>query len=283
MPSRSANSRSDRARPAASSSNPARPRAIALISAGSHLERSFRTATPGSTSLISTPWRLKATGAVSSIGLSLGFSDEDDETGRPKNGPRRTLIVIAFSSNTTLSMRSRTTLSRSTGERLKSTGVGVGSAHGDTHPAGAGCTGATVKGAHGDTHPADEDHSGAAVEGAHGDTHPVVANCAGAKVDDGARGDTNPAVADARETGSSLRGTERWYGALSPRLPHPISRSLSRRRRLILGEEKEPEVNQRGLGRRRPFPQGDQRFESVSLQRGVLYEPPGSGNPGFGL
>src|SRR6266436_3267399 len=91
----------------------------------------------------------------------------------------------------------------------------VGSAHGDTHPAGAGCTGATVKGAHGDTHPADEDHSGAAVEGAHGDTHPAVANCAGAKVDDGARGDTHPAVADARETGSSLRGTERWYGAIS--------------------------------------------------------------------
>jgi hypothetical protein len=57
------------------------------------------------------------------------------------------------------------------------------------------------------------------------------------------------------------------------RLPHPISRSLSRRRRLILGEEKEPEVNQRGLGRRRPFPQGDQRFESVSLQRGVCCEP----------
>src|ERR1700730_3046839 len=57
------------------------------------------------------------------------------------------------------------------------------------------------------------------------------------------------------------------------RLPHPISRSLSRRRRLILGEEKEPEVNQRGLGRRRPFPQGDQRFESVSLQRRVRCEP----------
>src|SRR6266436_4922242 len=57
------------------------------------------------------------------------------------------------------------------------------------------------------------------------------------------------------------------------RLPHPISRSLSRRRRPILGEEKEPEVNQRGLGRRRPFPQGDQRFESVSLQRGVWCEP----------
>src|SRR6266404_5958149 len=57
------------------------------------------------------------------------------------------------------------------------------------------------------------------------------------------------------------------------RLPHPISRSLSRPRRLILGEEKEPEVNQRGLGRRRPFPQGDRRFESVSLQRGVRCEP----------
>src|SRR5438046_8850699 len=91
MPSRSANSRSDRARPAASSSNHACPRAIALISVGSHRERSFCIATPGSTSLISTPRRLKATGAVSSIGLSLGFSDEDDETGRPKNGPRRTL------------------------------------------------------------------------------------------------------------------------------------------------------------------------------------------------
>jgi hypothetical protein len=42
---------------------------------------------------------------------------------------------------------------------------------------------------------------------------------------------------------------------------------------LILGEEKEPEVNQRGLGRRRPFPQGDQRFESVSLQQRVTDEP----------
>src|SRR6266446_6838515 len=52
MPSRSANSRSDRARPAASSSNHARPRAIALISVGSHLDRSFCNATAGSTSLI---------------------------------------------------------------------------------------------------------------------------------------------------------------------------------------------------------------------------------------
>src|SRR5882724_2115153 len=86
MPSRSANSRSDRARPAASSSNQARPRTIALISVGSHLERSLCIATPGSTSLISTPRRRKATGAVSSIELSLGFSDAGDA---PANdGPR---------------------------------------------------------------------------------------------------------------------------------------------------------------------------------------------------
>src|ERR1700740_3162627 len=38
MPSRLANSWSDRARPLTSSSNHARPRAIALISAGSHVE-----------------------------------------------------------------------------------------------------------------------------------------------------------------------------------------------------------------------------------------------------
>src|SRR5712675_3484467 len=94
MPLHSANSRSDRARPAASSSNHARPRAIALIRVGSHLERSFDNATPGSTSLISTPRRLTAPGAVSSIGLLVGFSAEDDETGPPKSGPRRTLIVI---------------------------------------------------------------------------------------------------------------------------------------------------------------------------------------------
>src|SRR5467141_1355236 len=70
MPSRSANSRSDRARPAASSSNHARPRAIALISVGPHFDLSFCDAIAGSTSLISTPRRLKATGVVSSIGLS---------------------------------------------------------------------------------------------------------------------------------------------------------------------------------------------------------------------
>src|SRR5437016_208189 len=85
MPSRSANSRSDRARPAASSSNHARPRAIALISVGSHFDLSFSDATAGSTSLISTPRRLKPTGVVSSIGLSLGFSDEGGMTAPPNN------------------------------------------------------------------------------------------------------------------------------------------------------------------------------------------------------
>src|SRR5712671_55550 len=84
MPSRSANSRSDRARPAASSSNHARPRAIALISVGSHFDLSFCDATAGSTSLISTPRRLKATGVVSSIGLSLGFSDKGGMTAPPQ-------------------------------------------------------------------------------------------------------------------------------------------------------------------------------------------------------
>src|SRR5205807_3415043 len=64
----------------ASSSNHARPRASALISVGSHLELSFCVAAPGSTSLISPPRRRKATGAVSSIGLSLGFSDEGGPT-----------------------------------------------------------------------------------------------------------------------------------------------------------------------------------------------------------
>jgi len=119
MPSRSANSRSDRARPAASSSNHARSSAIALISRGSHLELPFSVATPGSTRLISTPRRLNVTGAVSSIGLSLGFSDKGGTTGPSKTRPRRTCIVIVFSSIMTFSMRSRTTLARSAGERLR--------------------------------------------------------------------------------------------------------------------------------------------------------------------
>src|SRR6266700_3119016 len=91
MPSRSANSRSDRARPAASSSNHARPRAIALISVGSHREGPFCIATAGSVS-ISTPRRLKAIGAASSIGLSFGLSDEGGATAPPDSAQRRILI-----------------------------------------------------------------------------------------------------------------------------------------------------------------------------------------------
>src|SRR2546423_13835257 len=64
MPSRLANSWSDRARPVASSSNHARPRAIALISAGSHLELCFCGANPGRTNLVSAPRRVKAAVAV---------------------------------------------------------------------------------------------------------------------------------------------------------------------------------------------------------------------------
>src|ERR1700724_2186033 len=66
MPSRLANSWSDRARPLTSSSNHARPRAIALISAGSHLELFFCGANPGRTNLVSAPRRVKAAVAVRS-------------------------------------------------------------------------------------------------------------------------------------------------------------------------------------------------------------------------
>jgi hypothetical protein len=76
------NSWSDRTRPMASSSNHARTRAIALISAGSHLELRFCCASPGRASLLSAPRRLKATAAVSSIALSLPSSDADDEVPR---------------------------------------------------------------------------------------------------------------------------------------------------------------------------------------------------------
>jgi hypothetical protein len=47
----------DRARLLTSSSNHARPRAIALISAGSHLELCFCGANPGRTNLVSAPRR----------------------------------------------------------------------------------------------------------------------------------------------------------------------------------------------------------------------------------
>src|SRR6516164_2784347 len=70
-------SRSDRARPVASSSNHVRPRAIALISAGSHRDLSICCASPGSTSLVSAPRRLKATAvpfAVQTGAKAPGFS-----------------------------------------------------------------------------------------------------------------------------------------------------------------------------------------------------------------
>src|SRR5271168_1071093 len=84
MPSRLANAWSDRARPVASSSNHARPRAIALISAGSHLELCFCCANPGRTNLVSAPRRVKATAAVSSTALSFAASDADDGTSLPQ-------------------------------------------------------------------------------------------------------------------------------------------------------------------------------------------------------
>src|SRR6516164_3587700 len=74
MPSRLASSSSDRTRPVASSSNHARPRTTALISAGSHLEGWFCGASPGNTILVATPRRLKSTAAVNSIVLAPGTS-----------------------------------------------------------------------------------------------------------------------------------------------------------------------------------------------------------------
>src|SRR5216684_2519532 len=88
MPSRLANSWSDRARPVASSSNQARPRTIALVNAGSQLDLWFSCASPGSTSLVSTPRCLKATATFSSIEVSLAVSDADNETPLPHRGPQ---------------------------------------------------------------------------------------------------------------------------------------------------------------------------------------------------
>src|SRR5205085_2133989 len=79
MPSRLANSWSDRARPVASSSNHARPRAIALLRAGSHRELRSCCANPGSTNLVSIPRCLKATAAVSSTALCSIFSGIGDQ------------------------------------------------------------------------------------------------------------------------------------------------------------------------------------------------------------
>src|SRR5205085_5936267 len=108
MPSRLANSWSDRARPLTSSSTHARPGAIALISAGSHLELCFCGANPGRTNLVSVPRRVKAAVAVSSTALSLAASDMDDATCAPNRRPRRSLMMIVFSSTMIFSTSSPT-------------------------------------------------------------------------------------------------------------------------------------------------------------------------------
>src|SRR5437868_7038984 len=116
MPSRLANSWSDRARPVASSSNHARPRAIALISAGSHVELCFCCANPGRTNLVSAPRRVKAAAAVSSTALLLAASDADDATSSPNRRPGRSLMMIVFSSTMIFSTSSRTSFARSPGD-----------------------------------------------------------------------------------------------------------------------------------------------------------------------
>src|SRR6516165_3103467 len=108
MPSRLANSWSDRARPVASSSNHVRPRAIALISAGSHRDLSICCASAGSTSLVSAPRRLKATAAASSTALSRPSSDADAGTPPSNSGPHRSLMVSDWSSTATFSTSPRT-------------------------------------------------------------------------------------------------------------------------------------------------------------------------------
>jgi hypothetical protein len=62
----------------------ASPRAIALISAGSRRDLSFCCTSPGSTSLVSAPRRLKAIAAVSSTALSRPSSDADEPEKRPQ-------------------------------------------------------------------------------------------------------------------------------------------------------------------------------------------------------
>ena len=94
---------------------PRAPRAIALISAGSHLELCFCGANPGRTNLVSAPRRVTAAVAVSSTALSLAASDADDATSSP-NRPRRSLMMIVFSSTMIFSTSSRTSFARSPGE-----------------------------------------------------------------------------------------------------------------------------------------------------------------------
>jgi hypothetical protein len=72
-------------------------------------------------------------------------------------------------------------------------------------------------------------------------------------------------VRDADRIPAHRRDKTRWQSESDSN-----PRSLSRGCRLLLGEEKGPEVDQGGLERRRPFSRGDQRFESVFLHRRVL-------------
>src|SRR2546429_403087 len=87
---------------------PRAPPRIALISAGSHLALCFCGANPGRTNLVSAPRRVKATAAVRSRALSLGSSDAHDGASPPDRGPRRSLIVIVFSSTMIFSTSSAT-------------------------------------------------------------------------------------------------------------------------------------------------------------------------------
>src|SRR6516225_7879437 len=118
MPSRVANSCSDRARPVASSSNHRCPRATALISAGSHFALWYGSARPGSTSLDATPRRWKATAALSSNKVSVAMSDAGEATIPPHTAPPRTLTVSLCSSMMTFSMSSRTIAVRCPGAAL---------------------------------------------------------------------------------------------------------------------------------------------------------------------
>src|SRR6516225_8956096 len=125
MPSRLARSSSDRTRPVASSSNHARPRTTALISAGSHLEGWFCGASPGNTILVATPRRLKSTAAVNSIVLAPGASDTREGKSPLNSAPCRTLMTICLSSTMTCSTSSRTILARSSGARRRAAASGT--------------------------------------------------------------------------------------------------------------------------------------------------------------
>jgi hypothetical protein len=81
----------------------ARPRNRLDQRAGSHLDLCLCGANPGRTNLVSAPRRVKAAVAVSSTALSLAASDAGDGISPPNYAPRRSLMMIVFSSTTTLS------------------------------------------------------------------------------------------------------------------------------------------------------------------------------------